>query len=59
MQTKNETLNQLARKLTYKMIQADSRGWPPNSTMGFYQPVRPQKYEHIDLENKLNETHEK
>lgn len=43
MKTKQEMLNHMAKKLANKMIRADSEGWPPDSTFGFYQPMRPQK----------------
>lgn len=45
MKTKKEMFNQLARVLTHKMIRADSEGWPPDSALGFYQPLRPQMQE--------------
>ncbi|MGN0314358.1 MAG: hypothetical protein ACI4EG_06165 [Fusicatenibacter sp.] len=51
MKTKKEMLNQVARKLTHRMIQADSAGWPPDSPAGYYQPVRPQKRETSILED--------
>lgn len=51
MKTKMEMLNQAARKLTRRMIQADSEGWPPDSPIGFYQPVRPHKHNPSILED--------
>lgn len=53
MKTKQALLNQLAKRLTQKMIRADSEGWPPDSPIGFYQPVRPQKREPNALEDTL------
>lgn len=51
MKTKQELLNQAAKRLTQKMIRADSEGWPPDSLIGFYQPVRPQERASSTLEN--------
>lgn len=51
MKTKQELLNQAAKRLTQKMIRADSEGWPPDSLVGFYQPVRPQKRASSTLES--------
>lgn len=51
MKTKQKLVNQVAKRLTHKMIRADSEGWPPDSPYGFYQPVRPQKRESSILED--------
>ena len=51
MKTKQELLIQAARRFTQKMIRADSEGWPPDSLVGFYQPVRPHERASSTLEN--------